>query len=325
MVCALTGVPILAKGDADVIYRDPTWDKIVEGFVATLGDGARLRPTPASVRSPWWWVTDLGSEQLGDYWQANARPILVIKDEGVAVPGREGSTVGPRCWRPPRDGGHLLREGVWAQRGGATSRSAGCPQRSSTLDQGRPPVQATSSATVRSERSAMPSSAAFSSTHGPLMRAGMSGIPVREDPATPDSFASSSCVDSCRVVFVLDILDDDAMLVDVAMQDVRSFVEEGEQHFVESLAASGQSDDGMLPDPHRTSVNLRAGQRLDVNHPDAGVSEQCREVSRSHPGTGLTGEATRQAPPARSASTWRQASIRRASRRTQNTHARCSE
>lgn len=86
--CALTGVPIPTKGDADVIYRDPTWSEIVEGFVVTLGGWGKVetnsgfgeiavggRVTDPVVLNSW-----------VDYWNANAHPILVIKDEGGRGP-----------------------------------------------------------------------------------------------------------------------------------------------------------------------------------------------------------------------------------------------
>jgi hypothetical protein len=86
--CALTGVPIPTKGDADVVYRDPTWSEIVDGFVASLGGWGKVgtnsgfggiavggRVTDPAVLTRWL-----------DYWNANAHPILVMKDEGGRGP-----------------------------------------------------------------------------------------------------------------------------------------------------------------------------------------------------------------------------------------------
>lgn len=86
--CALTGVLISTKADADVIYRDPTWNEIVEGFVATLGGWGNVdtnsgfgeiavggRVTDPAVLTSWI-----------AYWDANANPVLVMKDEGGRGP-----------------------------------------------------------------------------------------------------------------------------------------------------------------------------------------------------------------------------------------------
>lgn len=82
--CALTGAAIPTQAEADVIYRDPSWSEIVEGFVATLGGWGKVetnsgfgqiavggRVTGPAVLTSWL-----------DYWDHNANPILVMKDEG---------------------------------------------------------------------------------------------------------------------------------------------------------------------------------------------------------------------------------------------------
>lgn len=86
--CALTGALIPAKDQADVIYRNPNWGELVEGFVATLGGWGKVetnsgfgdiavggRLTDPAVHTKWL-----------VYWEANARPIIVIKDEGGRGP-----------------------------------------------------------------------------------------------------------------------------------------------------------------------------------------------------------------------------------------------
>jgi hypothetical protein len=86
--CALTGVLISAKAEADVIYRSPTWNELVEGFVATRGGWGNVdtnsgfggiaiggQVTDPAVRTSW-----------SDYWEDQANPILVIKDEGGRGP-----------------------------------------------------------------------------------------------------------------------------------------------------------------------------------------------------------------------------------------------
>lgn len=86
--CALTGVTIPTKAEADVVYRDPAWSEIVEGFVATLGGWSKVETNsgfghiavggrvsdPAVVAA---WL---------DYWDDNAHPVLVLKDEGGRGP-----------------------------------------------------------------------------------------------------------------------------------------------------------------------------------------------------------------------------------------------
>ena len=86
--CALTGVLIPTKSEADFIYRDPTWGEIVEGFVESLGGWSEVdtnsgfgeiavggRVTDPAVHARWL-----------DYWNVIARPILVMKDEGGRGP-----------------------------------------------------------------------------------------------------------------------------------------------------------------------------------------------------------------------------------------------
>jgi hypothetical protein len=81
-------VLIATKAEADLIYRNPTWSEIIEGFVVTLGGWGKVetnsgfgeiavggRVTDPAVLTSW-----------RDYWDANANPILVIKDEGGRGP-----------------------------------------------------------------------------------------------------------------------------------------------------------------------------------------------------------------------------------------------
>ena len=85
--CALTDVIIAPRAAADVIYRDPTWAELVEGFVATQGGwdavesnsgfggvaiGGRLEEPTLGA-----WVA---------YWIAHARPLIVLHDEGGRGP-----------------------------------------------------------------------------------------------------------------------------------------------------------------------------------------------------------------------------------------------
>ncbi|UFN43282.1 DCL family protein [Nocardioides okcheonensis] len=82
--CALTGALIPTKAEADVIYRDPRWNEIVEDFVATLGGWSKVetnsgfgqiavggRITDPRVLASWL-----------EHWDHYANPILVMKDEG---------------------------------------------------------------------------------------------------------------------------------------------------------------------------------------------------------------------------------------------------
>lgn len=85
--CALTGVPIPTKSEADVVYRDPTWSEIVEGFVATLGGWGKVETNSGfgeiAVGGR---VADPVLARWLEYWKANAHPILVIMDEGGRGP-----------------------------------------------------------------------------------------------------------------------------------------------------------------------------------------------------------------------------------------------
>lgn len=84
---AISEKPIANRAAADVIYRDPTWDELVEGFVATQGGwdavesnsgfggvaiGGRLEEPTLGA-----WVA---------YWVARARPLIVLHDEGGRGP-----------------------------------------------------------------------------------------------------------------------------------------------------------------------------------------------------------------------------------------------
>lgn len=81
--CGLTGISIPSKAEADVIYRSPTWGELVEGFVETRGGwgsfetnsgfggiaiGGRLEEPELSA-----WL---------DYWDTEARPMIVLANEG---------------------------------------------------------------------------------------------------------------------------------------------------------------------------------------------------------------------------------------------------
>jgi Protein of unknown function (DUF3223) len=86
--CELTGAMIPSKDLADVIYRTPSWDELVEGFVATIGGwasvdtnsgygevavGGRLSDPNALVM----WL---------DFWDRHANLLVVLHDEGGRGP-----------------------------------------------------------------------------------------------------------------------------------------------------------------------------------------------------------------------------------------------
>jgi hypothetical protein len=86
--CALTGVEIASKDLADVIYRNPTWSEIVEGFVASMGGWASVDTN-----------SGFGSIAVGGrlndpgtlsawlkYWDEHARPLIALQDEGGRGP-----------------------------------------------------------------------------------------------------------------------------------------------------------------------------------------------------------------------------------------------
>lgn len=84
VLCALTGVLLKSKDEADVIYRGPTWDVLVEGFVDTQGGWANVETnsgfgeTTIGGR-----VSDSAVEQAWlAYHAENARLLIVKSDEG---------------------------------------------------------------------------------------------------------------------------------------------------------------------------------------------------------------------------------------------------
>lgn len=86
--CALTGVVIPSKEIADVVYRDPTWNEIVEGFVASVGGWASVETNSG------FGATAVGG-RLNDpsmasawlaYWDEHANPLIVLQDEGGRGP-----------------------------------------------------------------------------------------------------------------------------------------------------------------------------------------------------------------------------------------------
>lgn len=84
VTCGLSGALIPSKDMADVIYRDPTWTELVEGFVASMGGWSRVdtnsgfggvavggRLNDPTALSAWL-----------EYWDRHAQPLLVLQDEG---------------------------------------------------------------------------------------------------------------------------------------------------------------------------------------------------------------------------------------------------
>jgi hypothetical protein len=84
VTCGLTGQTVASKDMADVIYRDPSWDELVEGFVESMGGWASVDANSGSG------TVAIGG-RLSDpqtllawlaYWDSHARPIIALKDEG---------------------------------------------------------------------------------------------------------------------------------------------------------------------------------------------------------------------------------------------------
>jgi len=89
VTCALTGAPLAEIRDADVIYRNPSWSELVEGFVATMG-GWRAIETNSGFGQA------LIGGRISDpnaleawlcHYGDHANPMLVRNNEG----GRKGS------------------------------------------------------------------------------------------------------------------------------------------------------------------------------------------------------------------------------------------
>lgn len=83
--CAFTGVVLRDLHQADVVYRNPRWSQLIEGFVKTVPGGLHAIATDSGF----------GEIQLGQaltdgslvsawriYYDANANPIIVASDEG---------------------------------------------------------------------------------------------------------------------------------------------------------------------------------------------------------------------------------------------------
>ena len=86
--CALTGVIIPAVSDADLIYRDPTWSELVDGFIASVGGWGNVETNSGFGESAIGGrLTDSSLvDRWLSYWDAHARPVLVMKDEGGRGP-----------------------------------------------------------------------------------------------------------------------------------------------------------------------------------------------------------------------------------------------
>ncbi len=84
----LTGATIPSKDMADVIYRDPTWDELVKGFVTAMGGWASVDTNSGfgAVAVGGRLTDPITSSAWLDYWDRHAHLLIVLQDEGGRGP-----------------------------------------------------------------------------------------------------------------------------------------------------------------------------------------------------------------------------------------------